>query len=194
MNASEDSLSCFHSSASASQYSISLLATAARSRHMSSKDSNRLLELTQSLLDEDSTALTLSSSLRPPTYSFVTRHGAREFVAERFNLDYSTGAPAFCRTGDDPQRQCGERVAPSECDRPRLGMSRAKQRSRTLFRASVSVRSQALIYSLTCIGVGVAVAPARASAARLILFMPSFRTAFLARNQCSTRWRCQRLR
>jgi hypothetical protein len=36
-----------------------------------------------------------------------------------------------------------------------------------------------LIYSLACIGVGVALAPARAIAARLILFMPSFRTAFL---------------
>src|SRR6266436_2663256 len=36
MKGSDDSLSFFHSSASASQYSISLFATAARSRHMPS--------------------------------------------------------------------------------------------------------------------------------------------------------------
>ncbi|MGC1560815.1 MAG: hypothetical protein WA820_13325, partial [Bradyrhizobium sp.] len=54
----------------------------------------------------------------------------------------------------------------------RLGIARVN---------SVSLSTQALIYSLAYIGVGVAVAPARASAARLILFSPSFRTAFLGR-------------
>jgi hypothetical protein len=49
MNGSTDSLSCFHSSASASQYSISensisFLASAARSRHMRSIAANCFFE------------------------------------------------------------------------------------------------------------------------------------------------------
>src|SRR6266852_1335812 len=40
MKWSGDSLSCFHSSASASQYSISFLATSARPRHISSNAAN----------------------------------------------------------------------------------------------------------------------------------------------------------
>src|SRR5258707_2793316 len=44
MKGSGDSLSCFHSSASASQYSISFLATSARPRHMSSNAANSSFE------------------------------------------------------------------------------------------------------------------------------------------------------
>ena len=44
MDASGDSLSRFHSSASASQYFISLSATAARSRHITSSAANWLFE------------------------------------------------------------------------------------------------------------------------------------------------------
>src|SRR5207247_6622716 len=46
MKGSDDSLSFFHSSASANQYSISLFATAARSRHMPSCAAKLFVALT----------------------------------------------------------------------------------------------------------------------------------------------------
>src|SRR5216684_1049280 len=73
MNGSDNSLSSFHSSASASQYSnsaysISFLASAARSRHMSSNAANCILEYIKLLL----VAASLIFSLSGPTNNLVT--------------------------------------------------------------------------------------------------------------------------
>ena len=75
--------SCFHSSASASQYSISFLASAARSRHINSKLANRSREF---MIQPKISQLVWSPFKQRSNLNLVTRHDG--FVIKAASVTY----------------------------------------------------------------------------------------------------------